>query len=280
MWSSEFHISLAFCWLPRTCGIKQAKGNQFWCCRLLDHPRGLGERFPLYIKCCNWLCVWGALFSLTLKYLLCCGLRQRQGTWLPSSGSNSVWEILDSLKNRICFHLQDPFLFPSSKGTVYFSILIHMKLHIERHQCRQRKRGEFDSIKVLNLDLRQDFSVIWCMMYVTEQGVQGFHLVKISILTEAGVGYSHYKEKEPRFPLDSSRSVHTARCREAASALPSGFPSLIRKHTQSSFSKIKSQLIGLWNVPLELALVGKHLSLYWTPTQDEGRRWEEYAMQE
>lgn len=70
-------------------------------------------------------------------------------------------------------------------------------------------------------------------------------LVKSLILTEAGVGCSNYKEKEPWFSLDGSCSVHTACLREAVSMPPLGFPGLIRKHTQSSFSEMKSQLIRL-----------------------------------
>lgn len=67
-------------------------------------------------------------------------------------------------------------------------------------------------------------------------------LVKRSVLTDTGVGCSNYKKAV----LSLARwLLCTEPASEAVPALPLAFPRIIRKHTQSSFSAMKGQLIGL-----------------------------------
>ena len=133
-----------------------SKGSQFWCFRLLDHrgawewySRSIGNASVGFVHEGRLSPLQYVSISPSVSYLC-----QRQGTWLPRSGSYSVCKILGSLKKKkgICFHVHEQFPFPPSKGMRTSTYNSYETAQGDAVQAKKRKWQESYNIQVLNLD--------------------------------------------------------------------------------------------------------------------------------
>lgn len=204
------------------------------------------------------MCLWDNFSSLCPDWWHC-SLCLRQVTWPPRAGSKSALGILDSLRNnRVCFHLWEQFPFSSSER----------ERIAERGTWRELYgKTDQDNLPAANLDtLLLDFHT-----RVTSENEKSSSHTK-SRVSRAVYGRVITRRECLCFPWDR-RCLVRAWGRQSVAAVPLGFPSLIRKHTQPSFSQIKSQLIRLWRSSSWTCFGWETPSLNWLLIEDE-RKWQ------
>lgn len=133
-----------------------------------------------------------------------------------------------------------------------------------RDSIQAKKKMKKHNLEVLNFDLRLFYDVCLvrqCKAFIPINSQVSLKMKFREITTEW---------KSTQFPLNSGYAEYTACLGKVVWALMLAYSTLIRKHRQSRFSKIKNQI----HSPLQIALIGKHLAVYLSPMAKEGRHQE------